>query len=219
LVKTGLIFSYHYTPLIWVGGTLDLAQYSAGRKRAKQGKEDDAGDCGKSDSCLHAIGLRGKKNLIRCIYTLIVAIGRESVLVVGMITARQIRAARALLGWSQQQLADKAIVSLNALARLEKGAVDSRISTVLSIQKALAKAGVEFLEADQKGEGVRLKSPRAWSKLSRMQWQREEPVLIGCGGWVDDWGTPVAIAGGNKHRRQVIAKKCYFSSMSAIGDA
>ena len=80
---------------------------------------------------------------------------------VAMITARQIRAARALLGWSQQQLADAAIVSLNALARLEKGIVDSRVSTVLAIQKALAKAGIEFLSADQKGEGVRLKSPRA----------------------------------------------------------
>ena len=64
-----------------------------------------------------------------------------------------LRAARALLGWSQQRLADKAIVSLNALARLEKGGVDSRVSTVLAIQKALAKAGVEFLDADQKGEG------------------------------------------------------------------
>ena len=70
-----------------------------------------------------------------------------------MITARQIRAARALLGWSQQQLADEAIVSLNALARLEKGVVDSRVSTLLAIQKGLMKAGIEFLEADQKGEG------------------------------------------------------------------
>jgi predicted transcriptional regulator len=78
-----------------------------------------------------------------------------------MITSRQIRAARALLGWSQQRLADKAIISLNALARLEKGGVDSRVSTVLAIQKALAKAGVEFLDADQKGEGVRLRSPKA----------------------------------------------------------
>jgi predicted transcriptional regulator len=82
-------------------------------------------------------------------------------MVVFMITSRQIRAARALLDWSQQQLADSAIVSLNAVARLEKGIVDSRISTVLSVQKALAKAGIEFLAADQKGEGVRLKSPKA----------------------------------------------------------
>jgi predicted transcriptional regulator len=78
-----------------------------------------------------------------------------------MVTARQIRAARALLGWSQQQLADKAIVSLNAVARLEKGVVDSRISTVLAIQKSLVKAGIEFLDPDVKGEGVRLKSPKA----------------------------------------------------------
>ena len=77
-----------------------------------------------------------------------------------MITARQICAARALLGWSQQHLADKAIVSLNAVARLEKGIVDSRVSTVLAVQKALVRAGIEFLAADQKGEGVRLKSPK-----------------------------------------------------------
>ena len=81
-------------------------------------------------------------------------------MVVLMITPRQIRAARALLGWSQQQLADKAIVSMNAVTRLEKGTVDSRSSTIIAIQKALTKAGVEFLPADQKGEGVRLKSPK-----------------------------------------------------------
>jgi predicted transcriptional regulator len=89
-----------------------------------------------------------------------VAIGRESVLVIEMITARQIRAARALLGLSQQQLADKAIVSLNALARLEKGTVDSRSSTVNAVRRALSKAGVEFIDSDLKGEGVRLKSPK-----------------------------------------------------------
>jgi len=81
-------------------------------------------------------------------------------MVVAMVTPRQIRAARALLGWSQQHLADKAIVSLNAVARLEKAKVDPRLSTLTAIEKALAKAGVEFLPADQKGEGVRLKSPR-----------------------------------------------------------
>ncbi len=78
-----------------------------------------------------------------------------------MITPRQIRAARALLGWSQQQLADKAIVSLNAVTRLEKAKVDSRASTLRAIEKALSKAGVEFLVADVKGEGVRLRSPKS----------------------------------------------------------
>ncbi len=36
-----------------------------------------------------------------------------------MITARQSRAARALLGWTQETLADKARTSLTALKRLE----------------------------------------------------------------------------------------------------
>lgn len=78
-----------------------------------------------------------------------------------MVSPRQIRAARALLGWSQQELADKAIVSLNALTRLENGKVDSRISTLQAIEAALIKAGVEFLSAGQKGEGVRLLDPGA----------------------------------------------------------
>jgi len=78
-----------------------------------------------------------------------------------MITPRQIRAARALLGWSQQQLADKAIVSLNAVTRMEKGKVDSRLSTVSAVEKALTKAGVEFLPAGERGEGVRMRSPKA----------------------------------------------------------
>jgi predicted transcriptional regulator len=95
------------------------------------------------------------------IYNLIVALLPRRSKVVYMITSRQIRAARALLGCSQQQLADKAIVSLNAVARLENGVVDSRISTVQSVQRALVKAGIEFLDADQKGEGVRLKSPKS----------------------------------------------------------
>jgi predicted transcriptional regulator len=82
-------------------------------------------------------------------------------MVVIMITPRQIRAARALLGWSQQQLADKAIVSLNAVTRMEKGKVDSRLSTLSAIEKALTRAGVEFLPAGERGEGVRLRSPKA----------------------------------------------------------
>ena len=73
-----------------------------------------------------------------------------------MITARQIRAARALLGWSQQELADKAIVSLNAVVRIEREKVDPRASTLNAIESALKKAGVEFLGSEARGEGVRL---------------------------------------------------------------
>ena len=78
-----------------------------------------------------------------------------------MITARQIRAARALLGWSQQTLADRAVISLNALVRLESGRADTRISTLNAVQTALVRAGIEFLPAAAKGEGVRLRDPNA----------------------------------------------------------
>jgi predicted transcriptional regulator len=76
-----------------------------------------------------------------------------------MISARQIRAARALLGWSQQELADRAIVSTNALMRLERGKVDSRLSTLQSVERALSRGGIEFISSDAKGEGVRLAKP------------------------------------------------------------
>jgi len=68
-------------------------------------------------------------------------------MVIGMVTPRQIRAARALLGWSQQQLADKAIVSVSAPARLERGEVDPRMSTLMAVYRALTEAGIEFLPA------------------------------------------------------------------------
>lgn len=79
-----------------------------------------------------------------------------------MVTPRQIRAARALLGWSQQELADRSIVSLNAVTRLERSEVDPRLSTVTALERALRKAGVEFLaEGPNWGEGVRLARPSA----------------------------------------------------------
>jgi len=80
-------------------------------------------------------------------------------MVAAMVTARQIRAARALLGWSQQDLADKAVVSVNTLARLERGQADSRLSTLQAVHSALARGGVDFLSAGDFGEGVRLKDP------------------------------------------------------------
>ena len=70
-----------------------------------------------------------------------------------MITARQSRAARALLGWTQQ-LADKALVSLTALKRLESEK-DLRVyeSTEDQVRRVFEDAGITFLHSD-KGEGV-----------------------------------------------------------------
>ena len=74
-----------------------------------------------------------------------------------MTTPAQIRAARALLGWTQAELAAKAGISTNALNNIERGAADPRLSTVNAIRKALEDAGIEFLS----GEGLRLNAGTA----------------------------------------------------------
>lgn len=73
-----------------------------------------------------------------------------------MITSRQTRAARALLGWSQETLADKALVSLTALKRLEsENDLKVHESTRDQTRRALEDHGIVFLSSDQ-GEGVML---------------------------------------------------------------
>jgi transcriptional regulator with XRE-family HTH domain len=79
-----------------------------------------------------------------------------------MVTAGQIRAARALLGWSGAQLAKAAGVSLQTIRRMESdlGPGRSSAANVEAVQHALEMAGVVFLEADgagAAGPGVRLK--------------------------------------------------------------
>jgi transcriptional regulator with XRE-family HTH domain len=73
-----------------------------------------------------------------------------------MITARQTRAARALLGWTQETLAEKALVSLTALKRLESES-DFKVyeTTRDQVRRTLEGNGIVFLTSDQ-GEGVML---------------------------------------------------------------
>ena len=71
-----------------------------------------------------------------------------------MITARQTRAARALLGWTQETLAEKALVSLTALKRLEaESGLKVYETTHDQVRRALEANGIVFLNSDQ-GEGV-----------------------------------------------------------------
>lgn len=78
-----------------------------------------------------------------------------------MITARQSRAARALLGWTQETLADRAKVSLTALKRLEsENDLEVYETTRDQVRRALEAAGIVLLSTE-KGEGVlRLHEPR-----------------------------------------------------------
>lgn len=73
-----------------------------------------------------------------------------------MITSRQVRAARALLGWTQEMLADKALVALTALKRVEsESGLPVREDTRHQVVKALEGAGIVFLDSDR-GEGLML---------------------------------------------------------------
>lgn len=67
------------------------------------------------------------------------------------ITTGQIRAARALLNWSQTELAEKCAVSLTTIGNIENGGSQPRENTLADIQKALEDGGIEFTE----DEGVR----------------------------------------------------------------
>ena len=69
--------------------------------------------------------------------------------------AAQVRAGRALLNWSQHELATRAEVSRSALARIESGSRDAR--TVRAVKKKLEEGGIVFLAPDAEGFGVRLK--------------------------------------------------------------
>src|SRR4051812_22559521 len=70
----------------------------------------------------------------------------------------QIRVARALLNWSQSELARRAGVGLATLQRIEQGEgiVKGNFSTILKLQEALEKAGVQFSEDAVRGIGVEL---------------------------------------------------------------
>lgn len=90
-----------------------------------------------------------------------------------MITAGQMRAARALLGIDQRQLAELAGVSLPTIQRMEasEGVVRGVIDTLTKVVEAFDDAGVVLIgdgaaSADG-GRGVRLKAARSPSGNSR----------------------------------------------------
>ena len=71
-----------------------------------------------------------------------------------MLTPAQCRAARGLLDWNQQQLADAAGIGIVTLRQLEAGKHEPRRATLVVVRQALEAAGVEFIDADANGAGV-----------------------------------------------------------------
>jgi transcriptional regulator with XRE-family HTH domain len=77
-----------------------------------------------------------------------------------VITAAQMRAARALAGIDQKTLADLAGVSVPTIQRMEasEGVVRGVVDTLTKVVEALNAAGVELIgESDTGGRGVRLR--------------------------------------------------------------
>jgi transcriptional regulator with XRE-family HTH domain len=70
----------------------------------------------------------------------------------------QIRAARSLLGWSQIELARKADVAQMTIRRFEAkdGPVSGTVDSLVRVQVALQRAGIEFIGGPGDGPGVRL---------------------------------------------------------------
>jgi DNA-binding transcriptional regulator YiaG len=73
------------------------------------------------------------------------------------ISPAQVRAARGLLDWSQSRLAAVSALPLRTLVRFEAGEGAPRQATLSSLQLALEAAGVEFIEQNGGGPGVRLR--------------------------------------------------------------
>ena len=78
-----------------------------------------------------------------------------------MISAAQIRAARALLRWPAKKLAETSRVSVPTIQRMEAAeGVPSGLSRNLeALQNALEEAGVIFIDENGGGAGVRLRQP------------------------------------------------------------
>jgi hypothetical protein len=75
------------------------------------------------------------------------------------LTSAQIRAARALIRWSALQLAEKTAVGVTTIRRAELTASETKLTRVndQAIRRVLEAAGVEFVDADGGGPGVRLR--------------------------------------------------------------
>jgi transcriptional regulator with XRE-family HTH domain len=74
-----------------------------------------------------------------------------------MITPAQCRAARGLLAWSQQKLANEAGIGIVTVQQLEGGIGQPRRATIQVIRRAFELAGVEFIDENGGGPGVRLR--------------------------------------------------------------
>ena len=77
------------------------------------------------------------------------------------LTSAQIRAARSLIRWSAEDLARESSLSVATVRRAElaDGETSMTVANNLAVRRALEAAGVEFIDENGGGAGVRLKKP------------------------------------------------------------
>jgi hypothetical protein len=75
------------------------------------------------------------------------------------LTSAQIRASRGLLRWSAEDLAREAALGLATIKRAEGAERETSMTTAndLAVRRALEAAGVEFIDENGGGPGVRLR--------------------------------------------------------------
>ena len=92
-----------------------------------------------------------------------------------MITAAQLRAARALLGIDQRELAQRCGLSLPTIQRMEasEGVIRGNVDSLVKLVGALADAGIELI-----GEGAHLRRRRSWRAAEVAKWQSSDVTMI-----------------------------------------
>ena len=78
------------------------------------------------------------------------------------LTSAQIRAARALLRWSAEDLARASTLGVTTIRRAELAERETSMTTVndSAVRRTLEAAGVEFIDGNGGGPGVRLRKAR-----------------------------------------------------------
>jgi transcriptional regulator with XRE-family HTH domain len=76
------------------------------------------------------------------------------------VTSAQVRMARAALNWTVRQLAEATGLHRNTITNIEVGRYVGDEKSLKVIQTVLSRAGVEFIDEDGGGPGVRLRKTK-----------------------------------------------------------
>ena len=92
-----------------------------------------------------------------------------STLKIRSLTSSQIRAARALLKWNANDLARESALGVNTIRRAELAEYETSLTAAndLAVRRALEAAGVEFIDENGGGPGVRLRQRRQPKRLKK----------------------------------------------------